>query len=250
LAPVMSNPSIISPAPASSIKVVSGPPNGVGGGALFGLIADALDPYGNLATSFSAPLTVSLASGSVGALSGTTTVTAVDGVATFSGLAINNAGNGYSLRVSGQGLAPVTTTPFNISLTPTINGEQVEKVKLKNKKGKPTGKTALEFSLKYNTTMNPALAGLASNYSVETAVIKGGKKKNTTYKKVAFTESYNQATNTVTLSITANQPFTSGGKIIVNAAPPNGVASASGVFLNASNTEYTIGAKGKGITPG
>ena len=81
-------------------------------------------------------------------------------------------------------------------------------------------------------------------------VEKGGKKKNTTYKKVAFTESYNQATNTVTLSITANQPVTSGGKIIVNAAPPNGVASASGVLLDASDTDFNISTKAKSITLG
>ena len=55
---------------------------------------------------------------------------------------------------------------------------------------------------------------------------------------MAFTESYNQATNTVTLTITGNQPFTSGGKIIINAAPPNGVSSASGVLLNVSDTDY------------
>ena len=250
LAPVISNPSVISPALASSIKVISGPPSGVGEGALFGLIADALDPYGNLATSFNASVTISPASGSASALSGTTTVTAVDGVATFSGLAINNGGNGYSLRVSGQGLASVTTTPFNISLTPTINGEQAAKVKLKNKKGKPTGKKALEFALTYSTSMNPALAGLASNYQVETAIIKGGKKKTTTFKRVAFKESYSQATDTVTLTIAGNQPFISGGKIVVNAAPPNGVAGATGVPLAASDTDLIIATKAKSIAVG
>jgi hypothetical protein len=247
---VISNPSVISPASASNIRIISMAPGGLGGSASFGLIADALDPYGNLASSFNAPMTVSLASGSVGTLSGTTTVTAVDGVATFSGLAINSGGNGYSLRVSAQGLTSATTTPFNIAVAPTITSEQVAKVKLKNKKGKPTGKTALEFSLKYNTAMNPAFAGLASNYQVQTAVVKRGKKKTTTYKGVAFRESYSQATNTVTLTITGNQPFTSGGKIIINAAPPNGVSSSGGALLSASDTDYNIGTKGNGITPG
>ena len=123
-------------------------------------------------------------------------------------------------------------------------------MKLKNKKGKSTGKPALEFSLKYSTAMNQALAGLATNYQMETAVVKGTKKKTISYKPVAFTESYNPATNTVTLNITGNQPFTSGGKIIINAAPPDGVSSASGVLLNANDTNYTIGTKAKSITPG
>jgi hypothetical protein len=48
----------------------------------------------------------------------------------------------------------------------------------------------------------------------------------------------------------ANQSFTSGGKIIVNAAPPNGVASASGVLLDASDTDFNISTKAKSITLG
>jgi hypothetical protein len=98
--------------------------------------------------------------------------------------------------------------------------------------------------------MNASVAGLASNYQVEMAVVKGGKKKTTTYRHVGFTAGYNQATNTVTLTISGNQPFTSGGKIIINAALPGGVASASGVLLNASDTNFNIGNKAKGITPG
>ena len=99
--------------------------------------------------------------------------------------------------------------------------------------------------------MNQAVAGLASNYQVETAVTKRTKKtKTTTYKPVAITDSYNQATNTVTLTIVGKQPFASGGKIVINAAPPNGVASAVGILLNATDTVFNIGAKAKSITPG
>ena len=199
-------------------------------------MADAYDPYGNLATSFNGPVTVGLASGPGGsALAGTATVAAVDGVATFSGLTLNDAGSGYSLKASANGLASVTTTPFAVSpsvqppnptIARTITSAQVLKVKMKNNKGKPTGKTALQFSLKYSTTMNQSFANLRTNYQVEKAIKKGNKKKKTTtYKTVGFAESYNSETNTVTLTITAKQPFTSGGKIIINAAPPNGVSS-------------------------
>ena len=51
--------------------------------------------------------------GQVG-LNGTTTVTPVNGVATFSNLSVAVAGQGYTLLVSSTGVANVTSTPFNV----------------------------------------------------------------------------------------------------------------------------------------
>jgi hypothetical protein len=53
-----------------------------------------------------------------GALSGTTTVTATNGVATFSGLAIDKAGSGYTLTASSGALTGDTSTPFNVTVGP------------------------------------------------------------------------------------------------------------------------------------
>ena len=61
-----------------------------------------------------------------GALSGTGTVAAVNGVATFSGVSLNKAGNGYSLQAS-AGLSTAVSSQFNVlnplpvitSLTPS-----------------------------------------------------------------------------------------------------------------------------------
>ena len=51
-----------------------------------------------------------------GALSGTTTVAAVAGVATFSNLSINNAGTGYTLlATSAPALTGATSAAFNIT---------------------------------------------------------------------------------------------------------------------------------------
>jgi hypothetical protein len=50
-----------------------------------------------------------------GTLSGTTTVAAVAGVATFSNLSINNAGDGYTLAASTSGADSVTSDSFNIA---------------------------------------------------------------------------------------------------------------------------------------
>ena len=261
LTSAISAPITVTSGSATQLVVTTEPPSTDSVGQAFGLVVSAKDKYGNPASSYSGDVSLALASNPGGTrLTGITTVAAVDGVATFAGLTLNNAGNGYTLNATGNGLAPVSTTPFTVSppgpisnpsTAPTISNEQVFKLKLKNSKGKPTGKTALEFSLKYSTTMNQAGAGLATNYQVETAIIKGTKKKKTTaYKSVAFTESYNAETNTVTLSITGSQPFTSGGKIIVNAAPPNGVANASGVPLYSNDTNLSIGTKANSITIG
>jgi hypothetical protein len=49
-------------------------------------------------------------------LSGTLTVTVVNGVATFSDLSINTAGMGYRLHASlGGGLPDIDSDPFNIT---------------------------------------------------------------------------------------------------------------------------------------
>ncbi len=130
---------------------------------------------------FSGDVTIALANnpgGSSSALGGTVTVAAVNGVATFSGLTINIAGDGYTLRVSGGGLAPVTTNPFDITsvvvpppppppppvtpivLPPTITGAQVVFNRKRNKKGHPIGKPTLAgYTIDFSTAMNPETIG-------------------------------------------------------------------------------------------
>ena len=76
-----------------------------------------LDAYGNLLsgdTSDKVTLAIGTNPGG-GALSGTVTVTVNGGVATFTGLSINNAGNGYTLSASSGSLAGATSMTFNIT---------------------------------------------------------------------------------------------------------------------------------------
>ncbi len=73
-----------------------------------------LDAYGNLSSSAG---TVSMAIGTNpggGILSGTLSVAASMGLATFSDLSINAAGTGYTLVASSAGLPSITSNPFNI----------------------------------------------------------------------------------------------------------------------------------------
>jgi Subtilase family/Divergent InlB B-repeat domain len=57
-----------------------------------------------------------------GTLSGTTSATTVNGIATFSNLSIDKVGTGYTLTASSPGLTGVTSSTFNINNpTPTIS---------------------------------------------------------------------------------------------------------------------------------
>ncbi len=51
----------------------------------------------------------------VGTLSGTTSISAIGGVATFSTLSINKVGTGYTLAASATGLSAATSAGFNIT---------------------------------------------------------------------------------------------------------------------------------------
>jgi uncharacterized repeat protein (TIGR01451 family) len=67
-------------------------------------------------TSFEGAVTIAIGTNpGGGTLSGTTTVTAVDGVATFGDLAIDRAGSGYTLAATAGGLSSATSDPFDIT---------------------------------------------------------------------------------------------------------------------------------------
>lgn len=79
-----------------------------------------VDDLGNPATSFNGPVTIAIGhnGGFVlpGTLSGTKTVTAVNGVATFADLSIDQPGNGYTLVVTAAGTTGAVSAPFNIGV--------------------------------------------------------------------------------------------------------------------------------------
>ncbi len=81
----------------------------------------ARDAYGNTATNFNGSMTMAIGQNpSGGTLSGTKSVTAANGVATFSDLKIDRAGNGYTLTVSGSGVAGSQSAQFNVTQKPLI----------------------------------------------------------------------------------------------------------------------------------
>ncbi|HWC74421.1 MAG TPA: hypothetical protein VG454_10840 [Gemmatimonadales bacterium] len=78
----------------------------------------AVDDLGNTVANFTGSVTIAIGhnGGLVlpGTLSGTKTLNFVNGVATFSDLSIDQAGNGYTLVVTGSGLKTAESAPFNI----------------------------------------------------------------------------------------------------------------------------------------
>src|SRR5439155_322966 len=96
------------------------PPTGTAAGATISpaVQVTARDAAGQTATGFTGnvTLTITAGTGTSGAtLSGTTTATAVAGVATFSTLSIDQAESGYTLAATADGLSGATSTAFAIT---------------------------------------------------------------------------------------------------------------------------------------
>ena len=80
----------VTPAAATQLVVTTQPPGSVLAGSGFGLVVSAEDPFGNVDTNFGGSVAVALLNNPGGAtLGGTLTVTAQSGVATFSGLTLD-----------------------------------------------------------------------------------------------------------------------------------------------------------------
>jgi hypothetical protein len=80
-----------------------------------------VDGFGNTVTNSSATIDIQVANNPSGdTLAGTTTVGAVQGIATFSGLSLNKSGTGYTLLASASGLTSVTSQGFTVLPGPPI----------------------------------------------------------------------------------------------------------------------------------
>jgi hypothetical protein len=81
--------------------------------------AEIRDQFGARLTTASNSITLAIGTNpSGGTLSGTTTVAAVNGVATFSGLSIDQVGSGYTLAATSAGLIGATSAAFDVTATP------------------------------------------------------------------------------------------------------------------------------------
>jgi uncharacterized repeat protein (TIGR03803 family) len=101
--------------PATQLAFVASPASGAAGG--LGTISVAVrDANGDVVTTDNSAVTLQIASGTTGAaLSGTTTVNAVNGIATFSGLSLATGGT-YTLEATDGSLTAATTAAFQLTV--------------------------------------------------------------------------------------------------------------------------------------
>ena len=117
LAGATSDPFDIVVGPAAKLAFLQPPTNNVAGVAISPAVTvQVQDLGGNLVADSTASIAMAIGTNPGAAtLSGTTPVDAVAGVATFSDLSINKAGNGYTLVASSSGLTSGTSATFNIT---------------------------------------------------------------------------------------------------------------------------------------
>jgi len=93
------------------------PPNAIAGFSLPTVQVALLDALDNLTPS-TLPVTLALGGGNNATLGGTSTVSAVNGLANFSGLVITKAAKGYTLVASALGINDVSSSAFDVSPGP------------------------------------------------------------------------------------------------------------------------------------
>ncbi|HEY6157905.1 MAG TPA: Ig-like domain-containing protein, partial [Gemmatimonadales bacterium] len=202
---------------ATQLTFTVQPTAAVAGGAISpGVRVVAQDALGNTLTSFNGSVTLALASNPGGdTLSGTKTVAAQSGVASFADLSIAHAGAGYTLQasatISGTTLT-VTSNPFTIS---------------------PADAKRLVFTGQPSTTP----AGAAITPAIQVTA------------RDSFGNTATGFAANVTLAI-GNNP--GGGTLSGTAtqAAVGGVASFSGLTINKAGTGYTLTAAATGLATG
>src|SRR5207249_4223630 len=205
----------VTPAAANKLVFSQQPSNATGGSAITPAVAvQVQDQFGNVVTSGSgsnASITIAIGSNpGAGRLSGTTTHTAVSGVATFSNLSIEKPGNGYTLTVSSSGLTGAASNTFNITV----------------------GAAA---KLVFGTQPSNATAASSITPAVTVQVQDAGGNVVT------------GSTASVTVAIGTNPSSgTLSGTATVSAV--NGVATLSNLSIDKAGTGYTLTASSTGLT--
>ena len=210
LTTVTSNSFNITVGTASQLAFTTQPSNTSAGGTMSSVVVTIQDAGGNTVTGATDNVTLAINNNpSSGTLSGTTTVAAVSGVATFSTLSIDAIGSGYTLDATASGLSTATSNGFNI-----------------------TGGTATKLAF---TTQPISTTGGATMSNVVVTIQDAGNNTVTS------------ATDNVTLAIGAN-PGSGSLSGTLTVAAVNGVATFSGLSIDKIGTGYTLTANASGLT--
>ena len=210
-----SNPFNVVVGPASQVVYTQPPTAVVAGSAISPAVVGTVeDAGGNTITSSSATVTIAISTNpGGGTLSGTVSVNATNGVATFADLSINKSGVGYKLTASSTGLTSAVSAAFNVTVGAAAQVAFTQQ---------PNGGTGgVVWATQPKVTIQDALG-------------------NTVTTSVA----------SVTLSITSGTGNPSG--VLTCTANPKaaaaGIATFAGCKINLAGSGYTLTATATGLT--
>ena len=108
----------VSPAPAVALAFLVQPTSGLAGTTITpAVVVEIEDSLGNVVPTATNAVTIAIGTNPGGAtLSGTKTVNAIAGSATFGGLSLDKVGTGYTLAATSSGLSSATSGNFNIAV--------------------------------------------------------------------------------------------------------------------------------------
>jgi hypothetical protein len=200
---------------ATKLVFTTQPGNGTGGSPLSPQpVVTVEDANGNTVTSSTAAITIAISSDpGGGTLSGTKTVNAVGGVATFTNLSVNKIGSGFNLLATGSSFS-VYSSNFNVTAGPAAQMTFTTEPYISTSGGNP-------FPTQPVVTLEDAGGNTASGSSAPVA-----------------------------LSITSGTG-TTGAALSCNTNPLNasaGVATFAGCSINLAGTGYTLTASTSGLT--
>ena len=203
----------VTPRPATRLGFLEQPGTGTAGQPLTPAVRVAVqNDLGGTVTNAAHAVTIALGSNPGSAtLSGTTTVQAVNGVATFSNLSLDKAGAGYTLTATASNLTAATSTGFNNSAGP-----------------------ASQLTL---TTSPPASATSGQPLAPQPAV----------QLRDAFGNAVGQAGVAVTATV-ASGSATLGGSTTATTNTA-GLATFATLTLTGTGSGVTIGFSAQGVTP-
>lgn len=201
----------VGPCSVAALVFAAQPGNTTGGATLPPVRVEAHEASGDVASCYTGNVTVSLGSNPGGVtLSGTTTVAALAGVATFVNLSIDKAANGYTLIADGAGVSAVTSTAFTVS---------------------PGAATQLAITAQPNTTV----VAMGFTPAVVVAGLDPGGNTDTSYRGAV----------TIVLGTNPGNATLSGTTTVTAVA---GIAAFAGVSVDKAGIGYTLTASATGLS--
>ena len=180
------------------------------------ITVDVEDQFGNIVTSDSSNVTLAVASGP-GSASGTLTVAASSGVATFSNVKFDTAGN-YTLTASDGSLTPATSSSFTVS-------------------------PAAASKVIYGQQPSNATAGVADSPSITVDVEdQFGNIVTTDSSNVTLSVASGPGSASGTLTVAASSGIVTFGNVKLNAAGSYTLTASDGSLTSATSSSFAVSA--------